>query len=230
MFNRAGERIVAGASEEAAALYTCSYSIVPHPNTLYNLALALEAGGRLPDACSVLELYLLQAPTAINRSDAEALLAELRSHLKRSSGSPPEPPRGLPPLPRDGYTAGSGVGNGGFSGMASAGWILLGTGVALASGGGITCAVLADHEKSLVLHPVEGTPWRDVEQHRDAYNLYSNLDITFFVVGGAAMVVGAVLLLADQGDARESPPAGFPTPLIGPGMAGLGWTGRFDAF
>jgi hypothetical protein len=120
-----------------------------------------------------------------------------------------------------------------MSDLALTGWILLGTGVALAAGGGTAFAVLADDEKSLVLDPVPGTPWRDIAPHRDSYDLYSGLELGFFAVGGAALAVGATLLFVDLGSSSgtdESPAAGIAVPLVGPGMIGLGWSGSFDAF
>jgi hypothetical protein len=248
MFNRAGERADAGANDEAASLYTCSYSIVPHPNTLYNLALVQEAAGQLEDACTVLELYVLQAPNAINRPEAEALLAELRGRIEQAGGTPPGPPPlpdggGTPPdggngnggttepPPDGGGTAGAtGPEEEGLSDLALAGWILLGTGVALAAGGGTAFAVLADQEKSLVLHPDPGTPWRDIAPHQDDYDLYTGLEIGFFALGGAAVAVGATLLLVDLGAETGPSPVGVAVPLVGPGMVGLSWSGRFDAF
>jgi hypothetical protein len=244
MFNRANERVDSGANAEATVLYTCSYSIVPHPNTLYNLALAQEAAGQLADACTVLELYLLQAPDAINRPEAEALLVELRGRIEAAGGTVPEPP----PPPDDGGTTGpppveggttepppiaegDGTRDEGMSDVALAGWILLGTGVALAAGGGTAFALLAADEKSLVLDGAPGTPWRDVASHRDSYDLYSGLEIGFFALGGAALAVGATLLFVDLGtesEAGESPAVGVAVPLVGPGMVGLGWSGSFD--
>lgn len=223
MFDRASQRASEGDLEGAAGFYTCSYSIAPHPNTLYNLALAQEAARQLADACTVLDLYLQQAPNAINRPAAEAYLAELRSQLGKLDRAPPEP-RALTEVSAEVRLDESGP-----SDLALTGWLLLGSGVALAAGGGTAFAVLADKERSLVLHPAEGTPWRDVARHRDAYELYRDLEIVFFVVGGAALAVGTALLIVDMRDPRESLSVGLPTPLIGPGFAGLGWTGRFDA-
>jgi tetratricopeptide (TPR) repeat protein len=232
MFTRGAERAAAGDDQEAVVLYSCSYSIAPHPNALYNLALAQEAAGQLADACIVLELYLRQAPEAINRPDAEELLAELRSLVTESGDTPTDtPPPALPPLPSEDVVAAEGATDeGGVSDTGLAGWILLGAGVALAAGGGTAFAVLAAQEKSLVLDPVPGTPWSDIAPHQDTYDLYSGLEIGFFAVGGAAVAVGAALLLVDLGTESESPPVLIAMPLIGPGMVGLSWSGSFDAF
>ena len=238
VFTRGAERAAAGDDDEAVALYTCSYSIAPHPNTLYNLALAQEAAGRPADACIVLELYLREAAEAINRPRAEELLAELRCLVEESDDTPPgpspPPPPPLPPPPphppADVAGGGSGTDEGGVSDLALAGWILLGTGVALAAGGGTAFAVLAAQEKSLVLDPDPGAVWSDAAPHQDAYELYSGLEIGFFALGGAAAAVGVVLLLVDLGAESESPPVLIAMPLIGPGMVGLSWSGSFDAF
>ena len=220
LFDRASEHAATGAHEEAAMLYACSYAIVPHPNALYNLALAKEAAGRLTDACSVLELFLLQAPNASNRTQAEALLAELRAQIAATGGTSPEPP---PFRPGVGFVPEES----GLSDLALSGWILLGSGVVLAAGGGTVFAVLAAAERSFVLEPVPGTTWRDVAPHQDRYELYSGLEIGFFVLGGAVLAAGVALLVVDLTADGESSSTGMAVPLFGYGMVGLGWMGSF---
>ena len=236
MFNRAVERGISGANAEAATLYTCSYSLVPHPNTLYNLAVVQEAAGQLLDACTVLELYLMQAPNAINREDAEKLLAEIRARIEASGGTPPGPPD-VPPdggggtdggattnPPGGDGTGGTGVVGPGMSDMALAGWILLGTGVALAAGGGTAFAVLAADEKSLVLDVDPGTPWNDVEQHRRVRPLLG-AEIAFFAVG---VPCWRLVLRSCSSTWRKASRRRRASPCPShPGMVGL-MVGRFD--
>ena len=59
----------AGEHARAVSLYACCYHVVPHPNTLYNLALAAERAGDVRTAMSALERYIDFGRTAARIDD-----------------------------------------------------------------------------------------------------------------------------------------------------------------
>ncbi|MDI7268230.1 MAG: hypothetical protein QME96_09580 [Myxococcota bacterium] len=217
-FSRAAERDNAGAHAEAVALYSCCYAIVPHPNTLFNLALAAERAGDLATAEAALSRYVEDAPEALNRSEAEALLGVLRERIaalspeERTGVEEPvavggsaggeESPAGGVESPAGGVESAAGTGA-----LEIAGWVLLGAGVAIGGAGGTTFAVLAAGESEWAETNDPGTPWSEAVKHQDKYDTYTALEIAMLAVGGAALAVGAAILaVALVGEEEGEPP------------------------
>ena len=230
MFTRGAERAAAGDDDEAVALYACSYSIAPHPNTLYNLALAQEAAGRPADACIVLELYLREAADAIDRPRAEELLAELRCLVEESDDTPPGPSPPPPPPPPRSFRPfrprTSPAGKRTDGGVPTWHWP---AGFCSAPARRLPQAALpspcSPHRRVIVLDPDRARCGATLR--RQDVRALPGLGRPSFSgvpprpsVGPAARDLGA----------SESPPVLIAMPLIGPGMVGLSWSGSFDAF
>ena len=113
----------------------------------------------------------------------------------------------------------------GLSSTATVGWALLGSGVAVAAGMGISFSVLAGDERDAfeLAAPGELT-WPEAEPHGRQYETYSALAIAGFLVGGAIAVGGVVLLIVDA--MGEEPPAVPVVACSGDG-AGLALVGTF---
>jgi len=225
----------AGKWEEALRQFSCSYSIVAHPNTLYNLGMAAERTGELETADHALARCLAEAPDASYRAEAKALLAPVRERLAAlpPPTKTPTPPPAETPDTRPDVAGGAQEGAGGttsagavapppegMSTMSIAGWSLLGAGVAAAVAGGMAFAVLSNDEADASLQTTE---WSDASVHRDRAETYSSASIALFVVGGAAAIAGTVLRLLDVSE--EAPV--LPVPSASGESVGLAVVGRF---
>jgi hypothetical protein len=84
----------------AVRAYSCSFTMLPHPSTAYNLARAAERAGDLKLAISAHRDYLTLKPTASDRPETEERIKTLEEKLARGgpAGDPtlPTPP---PPPP-----------------------------------------------------------------------------------------------------------------------------------
>lgn len=208
LFGRAIELGEAGEWSASAGQFACSYGAMPHPNTLFNLGLAAEKAGDLATAESALAQCLLDAPDAEYGAQAREMLASVRERLAAAAPVPS-------PLPEGGE----------LSTTAVVGWALLGSGVAVAAGIGISFSVLASDEKdAFELGPPGELTWPEAEPHQQQYRTYSALAVAGFLVGGAIAVGGVVLLILDA--TAEEPPAVPALALFADG-AGLVLSGTF---
>jgi hypothetical protein len=80
-FSRAEAAETARDNAAAARAYTCSFALVPHPSTAYNLARAAERAGDLKLALTAHREYLSLLPEAPDRAEIEARIASLRGRL-----------------------------------------------------------------------------------------------------------------------------------------------------
>jgi hypothetical protein len=120
------------------------------------------------------------------------------------------------------------------SALATAGWVMIGTGGALAITGGVTGLVALSRNDQLVsaCNDEDGCDpedWGDVRDKRDAMATTSTV---MFAVGAAAATAGVIMLVVDRrSDDEEMPHQSEPeisvAPSAGPGFAGLGLNGRF---
>jgi len=223
----------AGDYAAAASHYACCFHIVPHPNTLYNLALSAEKAGDLRTAQHALERYIAEAPGALNLSEAAELLSAVarRAAELPSEETPPElPPVEQPAVPE--FPVSTPVvapvepPDEGPSVLAIAGWSLLGGGAAIAMAGGSAFGALAGQETDAVEGSAPGTPWSDIAPHLGLHDDYQTAEIAMLAVGGAVLAAGAVLLILDATD--ESPEAEAAVlPVVGAESVGFALVGRF---
>lgn len=76
-FSDAVEADQKGDLQRALGLYQKAFEIAPHPSTIYNTADVQRRLGKLSAAIRSYEIYLALAPTAPDRKDVEALVAQL---------------------------------------------------------------------------------------------------------------------------------------------------------
>jgi tetratricopeptide (TPR) repeat protein len=235
-FQRAAARDQTGEYDLAVSFYECCYHIMAHPNTLYNLALAAEKAGDVRTAQRALERYLAEAPDALNRDEAEALLATVQS---RVAALPPEQPAQNPTEigPENGGVEPPVVPpvqnpvqppvETGPTWMTWTGWTLVGVGVAgLAVGGGM--AAWSVDLKDTVENSPPDTPWVDVSSSRDDYDTAQAVMIAGFVAGGVLAAGGALLLILDAGGEEETDGSDAAlVPVVSAESVGLGVVGRF---
>src|SRR4051794_23499675 len=70
-FTRAESEELAGNDKSAVKAYACSFTMLPHPSTAYNLARAAERAGDLTVALSAHHDYLTLKPNASDRTEVE---------------------------------------------------------------------------------------------------------------------------------------------------------------
>jgi hypothetical protein len=93
-FTRAETEEAGGDDKAAVKAYSCSFAMLPHPSTAYNLARAAERTGDSVVALSALRDYLTLKPTASDRTEIEE-----RIRLLEARGAAPPPPAPAPPPP-----------------------------------------------------------------------------------------------------------------------------------
>jgi tetratricopeptide (TPR) repeat protein len=116
-------RIAFSAARFADALpyFERAYELSRRPELLYNVGMCHDRLGHDAEALEALEAYLAELPEAENRAEVEQRIATARARVARAA---------LPSAPR---AAGDG--------SDPTGWILVGTGAALAVGGAIVLGV-----------------------------------------------------------------------------------------
>jgi hypothetical protein len=134
-FSRAEAAETAGDDVTAVKAYACSYEMVPHPSTAYNLARAAERSGDLQVALAAHNDYLTLKPTAADRGEIEARIISIKGRIAagtpnvplatpRATAAPPPPA----PPPADSETRGRGLSLGPRMGTTE--WVVAGVGAA----------------------------------------------------------------------------------------------------
>jgi hypothetical protein len=95
-FSRAETEELGGDDKAAVKAYSCSFAMLPHPSTAYNLARAAERAGDQTLALSALRDYLTLKPTATDRPEIEERIRVLEG---KASAPPPPPAPSPAPAP-----------------------------------------------------------------------------------------------------------------------------------
>lgn len=209
---------------EAVLSFGCSYVIVPHTDTLYNLARAADWAGESAMALRAFREFLELAPDPENREEIDAIILRLVAATEAETGAP------LPPY--EGPGAGpSGPGSGGpvVEGADSrevAAWMSISLGAAGAVVGSVF-AGLAAVERSKIEDAEEGTAWTSVASRADRVWNYDVATILGFSVAGAATLAGVLLLTLGGDEDTDAGPAVTVAPSFDDGGVGLAVMGRF---
>lgn len=75
---------------EAANEFRCSYALVPHPNTAFNLAEALELGGNLRESIVAYQEFIENYPESEDRPEAESRIHRLGPLVPPEPDPPPD--------------------------------------------------------------------------------------------------------------------------------------------
>jgi hypothetical protein len=94
-FSRAETEELGGNDQAAVRAYSCSFAMLPHPSTAYNLARAAERSGDLTTALTAHHDYLTLKPGAADRAEVEERIKVLEAKL--SNAAPPTPAPAPPP-------------------------------------------------------------------------------------------------------------------------------------
>jgi tetratricopeptide (TPR) repeat protein len=220
--------------------FQCSYRLVDHPNTLFNIGESAELAGDNALALRVFRTYLRLYPDGQGRDQAQNRVTELEEIVDEEETPPPdrfeeepqpeepepEPDRAPQPPPTEMRTTSA----------RRAAWATLALGVAIAgTGGGLFGAAVSRNG--------------DYVQNRDAYNNSEPTDWTeadfdnaidegqslesagwaLMGIGAATLVTSIVLFTAFDGSepAEASSGQALVAPVIGAGVAGVAVGGQF---
>lgn len=211
-----------GQWKEAARLY---YDVWSQANsrwsTLFKAGAAAQEAGDVEHADEWLHQYLREAPkTAADRPEAEARLKKLaaQEQAQEQKNQPIETV--------------TNPAQGGSNGMKTAGWVMVGTGVALIAGGAglLLYGVTEESALNRELKVQDGlvtadTTYAATRARADTIGLHQTLGLVLAGAGVATAGVGTILLMLapEKQNSRGSQLQLTP----GPGFAGLALTGRF---
>ncbi len=196
--------------DEAVQAYLEAYRKAPAAAVLYNVAHIYDRKLREPELATDFYRRYIRAPDADPAAVARATrrITELKAEqaaraARERRRPPPPPPEPVPPAARAPVEPGG-------SDQSVAGWVTLGTGLAVAGAGAVVGILARDKAvryRDLDEPDREGLRTQGLEQ--------ALLADILFGVGGAAVVGGVVLLLTDDG--------GETALRVGPG--GAAWVG-----
>lgn len=207
----------AGEYEQAITEFNAAYRISPRPLLLYNISMAYERLGDLPNAIENLDRYLREAgDDAQDRPTMERRLARMRQRAaERGGGSsePPAEPSDPPAQPSGGGGGGTdlvGPGIGVLAGVGGAGFVLFGI------AGGLTVAEDASLAERCSPDCIES----DLGTLR-AMAIAADVGLAVGIVG-----VGVGVILIAIGASSGSGERASLVPIVGPNVAGLSIAGR----
>ena len=220
---------------EAIEEFEKAYDIKPEPLFLFNIAQAHRQNGNLQRAIFFYRRYLDADPKTKDRADIEKRIKDAESQLaaeKERSLSPaapaPQPAPAPPtvvvmqaPAPAPQTTPAPAPKSEGKPGrgLIIAGIVTGGVGV-LAIGGGVFSGV---HASSLYDEAYQGQYDSSKEQSSKTFR---TLEWVSFVVGGAAVATGTILIIVGATSKGESSTVAL-APLLAPGVGGASVFGRF---
>jgi hypothetical protein len=216
---------------EAVDEYQKAYEIGGDPAMLYNVAQSFRLNDQIADSLRFYRRYLQRSPNARNREDVERKIADLEKVVeeRRKLAAAASTPVAPPPV----VTAPAPVSDTPTSQAASDGSTKLIVGIVLASVGGaalvtaaITGKLAADKGDLLTKASTNGSTfdpkWESTGKQLNTVTIVSG------IVGGAAVVAGAVLIVLSQqqGETAKEQHA-FISPLVGGGVMGAAAMVRF---
>jgi tetratricopeptide (TPR) repeat protein len=173
----------AGRFADALADFSRAYALSQRPQLLFNMGASCARLGQREQALAHFERYRNELPTAPNRVEVDARIAELSAALaaeraRAAQARIPKPaPTQLerPPPPRWP-------------------WLLVGGGAAITAGGAALLG-LALEAKAKVEHPASGSSWRDVEDDHAHVKPWSTAGSILLGVGAVTLASGLILRL-----------------------------------
>jgi hypothetical protein len=230
-FSRAEAAEASGDDVAAIKAYSCSFTIVPHAFTAYNLARAAERAGDLRLALTAHRDYLTLKPAAPDRPEIEDRIKSIEARLAATSANPvtattlppptetarpPAPPPSVietaaPPPRRDSSAAPL---------MGTAGWVIAGVGAAsLAAGLVFNIGARKAMTDCRTLAKAQNIP--AARDACDRAKPFAYTSYVLFGVAGGAAITDLVLMLG-----RSSPVESVGVSFL-PGGAALSASSHF---
>jgi tetratricopeptide (TPR) repeat protein len=220
---------------EAIEEYQKAYEIAGDPAMLYNVAQAYRLNDQLREALHAYRRYLQRSPNARNRDDVERKILDLQATLdtRRKAAEeaaahpppvpapPPAPPPESPPPKMETPPATNAPGNT----KRVVGIVVVSVGAAALAAAGASGWLAAKKGDDLTKASMNGEPF-DPNLQRSG-TMWNNIAIGAAIGGGAAMVIGTVLLIVSGDGGKKEPAVAFVTPVVGGGTVGMGATIAF---
>lgn len=215
---------------EAVEEYQRAYEIGGDPAMLYNVAQSYRLNDQLGDAQRFYRRYLQRSPNARNRDDVEKKIADLERIIeerrKKAAAAPPSPVAPVPIIvdaPAAPEVPVKRV-------EASPGRRIAGIVVAAVGGAALVTAAIAgkmagDKGSKLEADSKTGTTVFDPNLESNGKTL-NTVTIISAVMGGAAVVTGAILILTSRGTPPRERQA-LVSPMVGGGLVGATAVVRF---
>jgi hypothetical protein len=230
-FTRAETEELGGDDKAAVKAYSCSFAMLPHPSTAYNLARAAERAGDLTVALSAHRDYLTLKPTASDRPEIEERIRVLEGKVSAGPSPAPSPepaatpavqepapvPVAVPPPRRRLRPP---VEPTHESRMGTTEWVIAGVGAA-ALVAGVVFNVGARSAMSDCRELARGNNISGARDACDRAKPFAYLSYGLFAAAGAAAVVDLTLVLG------KHPPVETVGMVVVPGGAALSASGRF---
>jgi hypothetical protein len=235
-FTRAETEELGGDDKSAVKAYSCSFAMLPHPSTAYNLARAADRAGDSVLALSALRDYLTLKPTASDRTEIEERIRVLEGRVSSGStqapGAAPTPaatptqaPPVLPetapaPAPAPRRVARAPEEPTRESRMGTTEWVIAGVGVA-ALVAGVVFNVGARSAMNDCRSLAQGNNIASARDACDRAKPFAYLSYGLFGVAGAAAILDVTLVLG------KHQPVESVGMLLVPGGGTLSASGRF---
>ncbi len=216
---------------EAVDEYQKAYEIGGDPAMLYNVAQSYRLNDQLGEALRFYRRYLQRSPNARNREDVERKIADLDKVVEErrkvaaaaAAAAPPAVVAPVAPVPPPSSETPAPV-EGGGGGQRIAGIVLASVGAAGLIAAAVTGKMAGDKADELTKASMNGGTFDPaVESSGKTLNTVA---IVSAVVGGAAAITGAVLIVLSGGSPAEERRA-LVSPLIGGGITGATAVIRF---
>jgi tetratricopeptide (TPR) repeat protein len=207
-FQRGSTAYDLGRFLDAAHEYEAAYEANPEPNLLFNIGQSYRFVPDYPKAILAFKAYLRNAPNAPNRAEVETRILEMQQQMKPQASPDAVSGRSAAPSART---------------LLIAGGVTAAVGVALLATGGAFVAQTHAADDA-VNRPKPGTPFSPALV--DTLNRDQALEATFFAVGGAALVTGAVVAILGARRLRSQRKLAW-QPFINAGAAGVAVAGAW---
>ena len=238
----------AGDDVEATRAYACSYKMVAHPYTAFNLARVADRSGQSDLALKMFKAYLALKPDAKDTDEVKLKIKSIEDKIAAAQESPPEPtaeaipeetpapepPRDVlspPPVPKpaDVVTKPAAPQPKPESSSYLVEWILGGAVVGALAGGIATNLIARAKMDTCRTEAANGTDLKKANAECNAAKPMAYTSYALFSVAAAAAAVDATLLILKYQASDDSPwedEASYGFMLL-PGGGGLTARGRF---
>ncbi len=219
-----------GRFEEAIDSFLCSLRLVPHDNTVFNLAQLSKLVDDKQLVLERLERFVKENPDSASVDGVQELIGDLEKTLGVEDADVPLPPdessRTEETPEEEADPAGQDDGDDGPGRLRIAGWSLVGAGGTGLIIGAILQGVAAGRKDDALA----ATTYAEFQDREDEWKGVQSGAATFFVLGSLAAATGLVMLLVDvRGESEGSGDDAEPGVEIGlaPAAGGAALQGRF---
>jgi hypothetical protein len=218
---------------EALKGFLCSFQIIQHENTLFNIGQIAKLSSNREEALVLLRDFVANTSGSTKVDPIRELIAELEGQISNDTTGkdtvPNSKDKSQPISPvaseEDGNklqsapaTKPSSSSDSKSKALKIAGWAVFGVGAAAAVGGGVLQGLAGSAQQQAS----SAEYYSDFSQAEDRMNIFQTSAIASFAVGGTFLASGLILVLMSKKKSKKEQAV-----LLLPGTYGLSITGRF---